>query len=31
MEQADIHWRISTQDRALLEDLIAEQQAGSGA
>ena len=31
MEQADIHWRVSMQDRALLDHLIAEQQAGQGA
>ena len=31
MEQADIHWRVSTQDRALLDHLIREQQAGAGA
>ena len=31
MEQADIHWRVSTQDRALLDHLIREQQAGVGA
>ena len=31
MEQADIHWRMSAQDRALLDHLIREQQAGVGA
>ena len=31
MEQADIHWRVSTRDRALLDHLIREQQAGVGA
>ncbi|WP_303760475.1 hypothetical protein [Alcanivorax jadensis] len=31
MEQAGIPWRVSAQDRALLDHLLAEQQAGQGA
>jgi predicted XRE-type DNA-binding protein len=31
MEQADIHWRVSQQDKALLDHLIREQRAGTGA